>query len=146
MLRLSRLTDYGIVVLAQMARLSDGSATSGRLARICGLPAPTVSKVLKTLVRRGVLTSTRGVKGGYTFARPPHEISIADVVGAIEGSIAMTECCDDRDCIVSDCSLPPHWQIINSAIQTALGAVTIADMAAAPSDLVVLQPHPENHQ
>ena len=140
MIRMTRVTDYGIVLLTYFARSSEGTLHTARdLARDAHLPLPTVNKVLKTLTRHGLLESHRGVKGGYTLARHPEEISVAEIISATEGPVAMTECtvdgpggCDHE----SECPVSDNWQRINQAIQEALDGITLAEMTRpmAPCD------------
>ena len=93
MIRLSRITDYGIVLMVQLARDTGGEARNSRhLAAEAGLPAPVVSKVLKSLARAGLLESQRGSKGGYALARVAADISVPEMITALEGPISLTEC------------------------------------------------------
>ena len=93
MFRISRITDYGIVILAHLARHEDDCAHNSReLAEKTRLPAPVVSKILKSLTRAGLLDSIRGSKGGYRLALPPAQISVVQMIAALEGPVAMTEC------------------------------------------------------
>jgi len=132
MIRMTRVTDYGIVLLTYFARSPEGTLHTARdLARDAHLPLPTVNKVLKTLTRRGLLESHRGVKGGYTLSRHPEEISVAEIISATEGPVAMTECtvdgpggCDHE----SECPVSDNWQRINQAIQEALDGISLAEM------------------
>lgn len=130
MLRISRLTDYAIVLATQLAG-HEGSLSVRELADETGIPQPTVSKVLKALGRSGVVAATRGARGGYALSRAPHETNVAEIIAALEGPIAVTECTDDTS---DSCAHEPHcgvranWQRINAAVQTALEAVTLADM------------------
>jgi len=135
MLRVSRLTDYATVILAQMAREADTVHTASDLAERTRLGRPTVSKLLKQLVRGGLLTSYRGAHGGYMLARPAEWISAAQIIDTVEGPMAMTECSlEDRQCELEDvCNVGHHWQRINQAIRTALEEVTLADLAAPAS-------------
>ncbi len=140
MIRMTRVTDYGIVLLTYLARSPEATLHTARdLARDARLPLPTVNKVLKTLTRHGLLESHRGVKGGYTLARHPEEISVAEIISATEGPVAMTECtvdgpggCDHE----SECPVSDNWQRINQAIQEALDGITLAEMTrpVAPCD------------
>jgi FeS assembly SUF system regulator len=136
MLRITKLTDYAIVVLAQLAgsKTSDESISTARaLAERTSLPGPTVSKILKELARSGLVTSQRGLTGGYRLARAASEISVAEVVRAVEGEIAVTDCnrhdaepsCD----YVGACPVEANWVRINEAIFQALAAISLADMA-----------------
>ena len=133
MIRLSRITDYGIVLMVQLVRSADGEAHNARnLAAETDLPVPVVSKVLKLLAREGLLASQRGSKGGYTLARPADDISVPDMITALEGPISLTECtlhpgaCQQE----SRCDVREPWQRINDAVHTALTRITLADLAA----------------
>ena len=96
MIRLAKLTDYGLVLMTTMARNGRASVHNARdLAMLSRLPLPTVTKVLKQLLQSGLLASQRGINGGYSFAKDPTDISLAEVVAAIEGPIALTECSTD---------------------------------------------------
>ncbi|TNF71265.1 MAG: SUF system Fe-S cluster assembly regulator [Acidobacteria bacterium] len=140
MLRITKQADYGIVLLTRMAADPERLFTASGLAAEAGLPHPIVSKVLKLLVRGGVLSSHRGVKGGYTLDRSAEEITVFDIVTVLEGPIAITECIDDSP---SECSQEPHcpvrgnWQRINRAIQLALEDITLAEMTRASAPRLV---------
>lgn len=131
MLRLSKLTDYGIVLLASLAR--DGSRESRNARQLAAgteLPVPVVSKVLKQLARGGVLESQRGARGGYSLALPAQRISVAAVIGALEGPVAITECASgpsvcshEGTCAVRD---PVH--VLNNVVREALATVSLADL------------------
>jgi FeS assembly SUF system regulator len=141
MLRVTKLTDYAIVVASALARDPEGTHRASEVAELATVPEPTVRKVLRLLVQGGVAVSTRGVKGGYRLSRLPREIDLAQIVAAVEGPIAMTECCTDEvDCQQeSDCQLRPNWQLINSAIQSALASINLEQMSAPmPRGLVSL--------
>lgn len=135
MLRVSRLTDYATMVLAQMARAPDSVHTAADLAEATHLGRPTVSKLLKQLVRGGLLTSYRGAHGGYVLARDAERISAAEIIDTVEGPMAMTECSlADSQCELEEvCNVGHHWQRINRAIRSALEEVTLADLAAPAS-------------
>jgi len=132
MLRLSKLTDYGTVILAHMARRPDDVYSVADMATALGLAPPTASKVLKTLARRGLVTSRRGSLGGYLLARPPAQISIADVVDAMEGPFGLTECSVASGlCAKEDhCQIRTQWQGLNGIVRQALGGVTLAALSA----------------
>lgn len=140
MLRVSKLTDYATVVLAEMARAPDRVHTAPGLAERTHLARPTVSKLLKQLARDGLLTSYRGAHGGYLLALPPGEISAARIIDSVEGPVAMTECgLDGHQCELEHvCHVGPHWQRINRAVRAALEDVSLADLAA--SSAIALQP------
>lgn len=133
MLRITKQTDYGIVLLSRMATEPERLFNAPELAAEAQLPLPTVSKVLKLLARDGVLASHRGVKGGYSLGRPPAAITIAEVIGCLDGPIAMTECVDDDSPGVCQqeghCPTQANWQVINRAVRRALEGITLRDMA-----------------
>ena len=131
MIRLSRITDYGIVLMVRLAQSPDDEARNARnLAADTDLPVPVVSKVLKTLAREGLLASQRGSKGGYTLARSADEISVPEMISALEGPISLTECsahpgaCSQE----SSCGVREPWQRINAAVHDALAKITLADL------------------
>ena len=132
-IRMTRLTDYGIVLLTYFARDTDRTMHNARdIARAARLPLPTVNKILKALTRKGLLLSTRGVKGGYNLARRPEEISMADIIAATEGPVAITQCTVSLPgSCTQELACPVHlnWQKINDAIRTALESVTLYEMA-----------------
>jgi len=103
---------------------------SVEIAEATGISLPTVSKILKILVKSGVLNSVRGARGGYRLARAPEKISVAEVICALEGPIAVTECSiSDHNCEQSPkCSIRGNWTVINTAIQSALESVSVADL------------------
>ena len=131
MLRIAKLTDYATVLMVRMAREPAQYFSAAQLADELGLPPPTVAKLLKRLLLGGLLTSVRGAVGGYTLAHAPHAISVADVVNAIEGPLALTECSLGKgNCsLENDCATRANWQFISHAVRVALEAVSLADMA-----------------
>lgn len=135
MLRITKQTDYGIVLMTLFATRREGEAKSARdLALETGLPLPMVGKILKLLVREGMLASQRGARGGYRLSRAASRINVADIVRALEGPIAITECVETGpgECrFLSGCTLQPNWLRINQAIQQALQGITLEDMAPA---------------
>ena len=135
MLRLSKMTDYGTVVLAHMARTPDAVLTAADVAEATRVAAPTVSKLLKLLTRGGLLVSQRGANGGYSLARDPEAISAVDVIDAIEGPVGLTACSqDDGACdLESHCHIGSSWQRINGAIRNALKDVSLRDLAEPES-------------
>ena len=130
MLRISKLTDYGIVVATHLASCG-GPHPVSVLSDETQIPAPTVSKVLKTLARAGVVSSQRGKRGGYQLTRRPEDIAIATVIEALEGPIAVTECVDEESECTHEarCSVRANWQRINDAVLGALRDIRLADMA-----------------
>jgi FeS assembly SUF system regulator len=130
MIRITKQTDYGIVLLTHMASQPERQVNAPELAAETQLPLPMVSKILKLLVREGLLLSHRGVKGGYSLARLPGEISMAEIIAALEGPIAITECIDvSSDCSHEQlCPVRSNWQRINAAVRGALEGITLAEM------------------
>jgi len=137
MLKISRLTDYGTVVLGHMAAAPERVWSAADLAAETGLAPPTVSKLLKRLARSGLLRSWRGASGGYALARPPAEITAADILDAFEGPLRLTECADDHAACAFEpvCRVGGAWQAINGAIRDALAAVTLDDLIRGAPDL-----------
>lgn len=131
MLKISKLTDYAILILGQMAHDAGHTHTAAGLAEATGVAPPTVSKILKALGKAGVLKSTRGAYGGYALAQPPERTSVAAVISALEGPIALTECEGERGgCEQSPvCHARGSWDVINRAVRSALESVSLADMA-----------------
>lgn len=136
MLRISKLTDYGTLILASLARDEALRHTTAEITARSRLPAPTVSKLLKQLHRAGLLESTRGLHGGYRLARPARQITAAAILDALEGPLALTECatghsqCD----LEPSCSVGGNWQRINHAIRQSLEEVTLAELAGLESN------------
>ncbi|HUB48782.1 MAG TPA: SUF system Fe-S cluster assembly regulator [Acetobacteraceae bacterium] len=133
MLRLSKLTDYAVVVLVRLAR-EPGVQTSPGIAATTGIPEPTVAKVLKTLAAGRMVGSQRGARGGYRLLRPLTEIPVADVIAAIDGPIALAACVEGSasECESQGlCPMRGRWDPVNDAIQQALSSITLADMQAA---------------
>jgi FeS assembly SUF system regulator len=133
MIRLSRLTDYGIVLMATLAQSDECSPHNAReLAAEVGLPDPVVSKLLKALARGGLLNSHRGAKGGYGLARPASEISVPEMIEVLEGPIRLTECAQHPGACAQEasCHVREPWQLINAAVHDALARISLADLAA----------------
>jgi FeS assembly SUF system regulator len=130
MLRLSKLTDYGIVLITEMAAEPKRVFSATELALVTSLEQPTVSKVLKILAKSGLIQSFRGAHGGYLIAGQPQHISVADVITAMEGPIGMTECSVHDGLCAQEavCSLRSNWRRISSAIVMALADVTLEEM------------------
>ena len=130
MLRISKLTDYGTVLLAHLAARQDAVCSAAEVANATGIAVPTVSKLFKSLGRSGLVTSTRGSNGGYQLARDPREISAADIIDALEGPVSITECSAiDSQCEHEGvCSVGGAWQKVNIAIRRALDDVTLSDL------------------
>ena len=131
MIKLSRLTDYAVVVLAEMSRTPGVLASASALAAKTGIPEPTVSKVLKTLSRNGLIASVRGVAGGYRLDRDAGDIPVSLIIAAMEGPISLTSCVSgslDSCALEGKCSMRGRWNPVNAAINAALNEVTLAHM------------------
>jgi FeS assembly SUF system regulator len=134
-MRLSSLADYAIVVMSCVARATgDVRLSATDIALQTGVPLPTAQKLLGRLAGAGLLDSSRGTGGGFALARPPEEISLADIVEAVEGPIAMTACIEEgvgrHDCALeSSCRVRPHWGAVNGAIRGALAGVTLTSLS-----------------
>jgi FeS assembly SUF system regulator len=133
MLKLGRLTDYATVIMTALALQPEGVKSAHDLAADTRVAEPTVCKVLKLLAKSGLVDSLRGAHGGYRLARPASQITVADVVSAIEGPIGLTECSVHGDCSIEPhCAVRGNWQLISRAIRVALEAVTLEQMAKPP--------------
>ena len=134
MIRLSRLADYSVVLMTYLASHAERPQSALDLTFASGLPGPTVGKLLNTLARAGLLTSFRGVGGGYALTRIPGDISVAEIIHAVDGPIALTECIHDTsgECdFEASCPARGSWQVINDAVRTALSNVSLADVIIA---------------
>lgn len=130
MIKVSKLTDYAVILLSVMSVEERMSASD--VAKAAHLPEPTVSKILKLLAKAGVLISARGAFGGYVLSRSEQEISIADIVSAIDGPIALTACVsgNEHDCDLSKmCSMNGRWNNVNAAVIDALQNVSLGEMS-----------------
>jgi len=130
-MRLSNLADYAVVTMSQAARhCGGGRVSASELAAETGLPVPTVQKLVSKLVGAGLLRSVRGAGGGLQLARPAAAISLADIVEAVEGPIALTACVEGTGCSVDhDCRVKPHWQLVNQAVRGALDDIKLTQLA-----------------
>ncbi len=140
MLRLSRLADYGVMVMAHVAAAPSAVHTAEAAAAATGLPGPTVAKLLARLSRAGLLTSQRGAKGGYHLSRPAEAITVADIVSALDGPIALTQCsehqpstCDRENLCVSRRGINK----INTAIRDALQSVSLTELVRPHYDFML---------
>ena len=142
MLRLAKLTDYATVILSFMAKSQTQVHAALEISTATGIALPTVSKILKLLLKAKVLSSIRGAKGGYSLVQVPEKITVASVITALEGPISLTECshlehsCDQ----VADCQIDNNWRIVNQTVQQALESVTLADMllpVKSPQEITV---------
>jgi FeS assembly SUF system regulator len=139
MLRITRLTDYATVLLSHMAQAPKALFSSKKLAGDLGLGMATVSKILKLLAAHGLVSSVRGAEGGYMLAKPAAEIAITEIIEALEGPLAMTECALHQDACEqsSQCNLSTSWQSISHGIAEVLRQISLADMLGSkPSDIL----------
>lgn len=142
MLRLGKMTDYATVILSFMAENKDQLHAALEISTATGIAQPTVSKILKLLVKSKLLSSIRGAKGGYALVQVPEKITVAAVIVALEGPISLTECsATDHNCDqVTGCHLGNNWRLVNQSVQQALESVTLADMmlpVKSPQEITV---------
>ena len=132
-MRLSSMADYAVVTMSAAARhCGFAQVNAAQLAAETGLPAPTVQKLVSKLTAAGLLRTARGVGGGLKLARPAAAISLADIIEAVEGPIALTPCVElgRHDCgLEGTCSVRPHWGLINETMRGALAAVPLTRLA-----------------
>jgi FeS assembly SUF system regulator len=144
MLRLSKLTDYAVVVLIRLGA-GDGVQTSPGIALATGVPEPTVAKVLKALTVAGLVASQRGARGGYRLVRTLSSIPVSDVIVAIDGPIALAACVEGSGagCEASGlCPVRGRWDVVNDAVCDALSNISLADMNVAPPRAWMASPQP----
>ncbi|MGD1878538.1 MAG: SUF system Fe-S cluster assembly regulator [Kiloniellaceae bacterium] len=135
MFRLNRLTDYAVVVMSQMALRGGETRSAQQISDDTGVPLPTVAKLLNLLGRAKLVVSQRGASGGYTLGADPEEITVAQIIQAMEGPIAQTACVDGAaDSCDSEAFGPMrgNWNKVNGAIRHALTSVSLADMMVFP--------------
>ena len=142
MIRVGKLTDYATVILSVMAKDKNRVFAAIEMAAVTGVALPTVSKILKMLVNAKILMSTRGAKGGYMLAREPEKISVAAIISALEGPIALTECSISEHACgqAAGCGIRANWHLINQTIHNALESVTLADLirpVAKPEEVYI---------
>jgi len=130
------MADYAVVVMSAAARHCGGARVSaGQLAEETGVPAPTVQKLVSRLTAAGLLRSSRGIGGGLKLARPAAAITLADIIEAVEGPIALTACVEHgrHDCsLESACMVRPHWSVVNEVLRGALAGVPLTRLAEMP--------------
>ncbi|MEM7689481.1 MAG: SUF system Fe-S cluster assembly regulator [Pseudomonadota bacterium] len=134
-MRLSNLADYAVITMSQAStHCGDGRVSAAELASETGLPVPTVQRLVSKLTAAGLLRSVRGAKGGLQLGRPAAAITVADIVEAVEGPIALTACIDHASgCeYEAGCRMKPHWPIINDALRGALASVTLETLRTPP--------------
>jgi FeS assembly SUF system regulator len=135
MFRLNRLTDYAVVVMSQMALRGSETRSAQQISEDTGVPLPTVAKLLNLLGRSKLVISQRGASGGYTLNAAPEDITVAEIIQAMEGPIALTACVEgatDSCDAESFCPMRGNWNKVNGAIREALTSVNLADMMAFP--------------
>lgn len=134
MLRITRLTDYATVALTVLACEREAVLSANALAERTGLEPSTVAKVLKPLAQAGLVQAFRGASGGYRLARPAQDIGLVEILEAMEGPLAMTECSiHEGQCgLEHDCHVRPNWRRINDVVLEALRGVSLADMCRRP--------------
>lgn len=129
-MRLSNLADYAVVTMCAAARhCGGGRISASELAAETGLPAPTVQKLVSRLTAAGLLRSVRGAGGGLQLARPAAAITLADIVEAVEGPIALAACIDGDCALDHDCRVKPHWPVVNAALRGALAGIPLTRLA-----------------
>ena len=142
-MRLSSLADYAVVMMTAAARSPCAARLNAtRLAGETGVPLPTAQKLVSRLAAAGLIESARGTGGGFSLARDADAITLADIIEAVEGPIALTTCIDDdrSDCALDGhCQVKPHWAVVNRAVRGALAGVTLADLAIPHSPALVAE-------
>lgn len=141
MIRLTNLADYAVVLMCSIAQ-TDKRLSAQDLSASSNIPVPTVSKILNSLSRSGLLDSKRGLKGGFALSRPACEISVADIIESIDGPICMTSCVDSEngDCGLDQiCMMRPRWQVINRAVRMALDNVKLSVITGPVDDLFLME-------
>lgn len=132
MIRLTNLADYGVVLMCHLAQRPKDLHNAVSLAHETGLPVPTVSKIMGVISRAGLVSSHRGLKGGFRLEQDPRNINIADIIEAIDGPIALTNCIENTpgDCSLEPiCTMKPHWQLINDAVKKGLASISLDEIA-----------------
>lgn len=131
MLRVSKLADYATVIMHFLAAHSGPLASANEIAQGISLSTPTVSKILKILGEAGLVVSARGVGGGYRLAKPAQAISVAEMVAAVDGKPALTECANPESLCTQEgiCAIKHNWRMINHFVLNTLQNVSLADMS-----------------
>lgn len=130
MLRVSKLADYGVMIVVRMAKEPMRLYSATELVELTRLNLPTVRKILKLLSVNGVLKAKRGVEGGYVLSKAINSISMVEIIEAIDGPIAFTECCvdDAHKCLTINCQMHSHWRIINQKVKGALSHFMLSEL------------------
>lgn len=129
MIRISKLADYACVIMQYMARRESDAPSAAHIAERTDIALPTVRKLLKQLSQSDLLVSTRGVGGGYTMKNEPQDISLIHIIEAVDGPVALTDCCTDKGCqMIKTCSTKQSWRDINAIVVEALNSKSLADL------------------
>lgn len=129
MLRISKLADYACVIMQFMARGESDAPSAAYIAERTDIALPTVRKLLKQLSQSNLLISTRGVGGGYAMTNQPHDISLINIIEAVDGPVALTDCCTDKGCqMIKTCATKQSWRDINAVVVEALNSKSLADL------------------
>ncbi len=146
MIRIGKLTDYGILIMTYLAREPAGLHAAQEIALAVGIALPTANKLLKMLARGGLLESQRGTKGGYALSRSPSTITMVDIIGALEGPVGLTDCGTAQqpgNCQRErSCSVKANWQRISQAVNDALAGVTLAEMTVPSQPIRIYERQP----
>ena len=136
-MRLTHLADYAVVLMTAAARRDAGARLSAtELAGETGVPLPTAQKLMGLLATAGLLSSARGAGGGFALARAVGDISLADIVEAVEGPISLTMCADgvNHECLLdAHCRVKPHMGMVGEAVRGALASVTLQSLTCSPA-------------
>lgn len=147
MFKLGKMTDYAITVMVSLSGVTQARSAAA-LSDQTGIPEPTVAKVLKTLTRAGLVVSMRGVAGGYSVARKPADISVAEIVEAMDGPIAIVSCIEGSNEVCASegkCPAKGKWAPVNASIRAALDAVRLTDLGAPKQRVFQITSREENH-
>ncbi len=129
MLKISKLADYAVLIVVELSRSKDISLSATQVSEATGLQLPTVRKILKLLARASVLDAKRGADGGYILNRPPEHMNVLEIIEAMDGTMAITECCDQRGhCEVAGCHMKPFWSQVNQHIRNTLRQLILSDV------------------
>jgi FeS assembly SUF system regulator len=132
MIKIGKLTDYAVVLMGKLSKEGDGVSRSAHyLSEKTGVPEPTVAKIMKMLAQENLVASVRGAAGGYKLSKAPDQISIAEIIAAMEGPIAIVSCVsgDEGDCMIAaSCPMKGNWDKVNQSIKSALDEVKLTEM------------------
>jgi FeS assembly SUF system regulator len=150
MIKMTNLADYAVVLMSFMAANPKKTYSAADIASATAVPSPTVSKILGAMARSGLLLSHRGLNGGFSMARAPEDISVADIISVVDGPIALTNCIEHApgECGMEvGCGMRRHWQKINDAVRGALENIPLSDLSSPVPDFFKLpSPPAENKQ